>query len=91
MGERHCAARCGRSTGAYTCAVDAVKLVVILVLGAIVVSLGVALYHLSTGQGDSTKLVRSLTVRIALSVALFVLLMLAWWLGLMHPHGLADH
>jgi len=71
--------------------VDAVKLVVILVLGAIVVSLGVALYHLASGKGDSTKLVRSLTVRIALSVALFVLLMLAWWLGLIHPHGLADH
>ena len=71
--------------------VDAVKLVVILVLGAIVVSLGVALYHLASGKGDSTKLIRSLTVRIALSVALFVLLMLAWWLGLIHPHGLADH
>jgi hypothetical protein len=71
--------------------VDALKLVVILVLGAIVVSLGVALYHLSTGKGDSTKLVRSLTVRIGLSVALFVLLMLAWWLGLIHPHGLAEH
>ena len=70
---------------------DALKLVVILVLGAIVVSLGVALYHLSTGKGDSTKLVRSLTVRIGLSVALFVLLMLAWWLGLIHPHGLAEH
>ena len=67
------------------------KLVVILVLGAIVASLGVALYHLSAGKGDSSKLVRSLTVRIALSVVLFVLLMLAWWLGLIHPHGLAGH
>jgi O-antigen/teichoic acid export membrane protein len=71
--------------------VDAVKLVVILVLGAILASLGVALYHLASGKGDSGKLVRSLTVRIALSVALFVLLMLAWWLGLIHPHGLAGH
>lgn len=70
---------------------DPVKLVVFLVLGAIVVSLGVALYHLAAGQGDSGKLVRSLTVRIGLSVALFVLLMLAWWLGLIHPHGLAGH
>lgn len=70
---------------------DVVKLLVMLVLGAIVVSLGVALYHLASGKGDSSKLVRSLTVRIALSVALFVLLMLAWWLGLIHPHGLAEH
>ena len=69
---------------------EPVKLIAILVLGAVVASLGVALYHLASGKGDSTKLVRSLTVRIALSVALFVLLMLAWWFGLIHPHGLAD-
>jgi hypothetical protein len=70
--------------------VDPIKLVVFLVLAAIVVSLGVALYHLATGRGDSGKLVRSLTLRIGLSVALFVLLMLAWWFGLIHPHGLAN-
>jgi hypothetical protein len=65
------------------------KLIVILVLGAVVASLGVALYHLSSGKADSGKLVRSLTVRIGLSVALFVLLMLAWRMGYIHPHGLA--
>ena len=69
---------------------DPIKLVVFLVMAAIVVSLGVALYHLATGRGDSGKLVRSLTLRIGLSVALFVLLMLAWWFGLIHPHGLAN-
>jgi hypothetical protein len=68
--------------------VDPVKLVVLLVLGAIVASLGVALYHLSWGDGGSGKLLRSLTLRIGLSVALFVLLMLAWRLGYIHPHGL---
>lgn len=65
------------------------KFIVILVLGAVVASLGVALYHLSSGKADSGKLVRSLTVRIALSVALFALLMIAWWMGYIHPHGLA--
>ncbi len=69
---------------------DPIKLVVFLVLAAIVVRLGVALYHLATGRGDSGKLVRSLTLRIGLSVALFVLLMLAWRFGLIHPHGLAN-
>jgi Protein of unknown function (DUF2909) len=71
--------------------VDPVKLVVFLVLGAIVASLGVALYHLARGDGGSDKLLRSLTLRIGLSVALFVLLMLAWWLGYIHPHGLEGH
>jgi cytochrome bd-type quinol oxidase subunit 2 len=66
------------------------KLLVILVLAAIVVSLGVALYQLSSGRGDSGNMLRSLTVRIALSVALFILLMVAWRLGLISPHGLAN-
>ena len=69
---------------------DPIRLLIFLVLAAIVVSLGVALYHLATGQGESGKLLRSLTVRIGLSVALFVLLMLAWRVGLIHPHGLAN-
>ena len=69
---------------------DPIKLVVFLVMAAIVVSLGVALYHLATGRGDSGQLLRSLTLRIGLSVALFVLLMLAWRFGLIHPHGLAN-
>jgi Flp pilus assembly protein protease CpaA len=70
--------------------VDPIKLVVFLVMAAIILSLGVALYHLATGRGDSGKLLRSLTLRIGLSVALFALLMLAWRFGLIHPHGLAN-
>ena len=69
---------------------DPIRLLIFLVLAVIVVSLGVALYHLATGQGESGKLLGSLTVRIGLSVALFVLLMLAWRFGLIHPHGLAS-
>jgi len=66
-----------------------IKPVVVVVLIAIVASLGTALYHLATDRGDSSKLLRSLTVRVALSVALFLLLMIAWKLGLIRPHGLA--
>ena len=32
-------------------------------------------------------MVNALTVRIALSVLLFVLLLVAWWSGLIEPHG----
>ena len=69
---------------------EPIKLLVILVLAAIVVSLGVALYQLATGRGDSGNMLRSLTVRIGLSVALFVLLMVAWRLGLISPHGVTN-
>ena len=66
-----------------------IRLAVFLVLAGIVVSLGVALFHLASSCGDSNRLVRSLTVRVVLSVALFLLLMIAWRVGLIHPHGLA--
>jgi Protein of unknown function (DUF2909) len=69
---------------------EPIKLAVILVLGAIVVSLGVALYQLATGRGDSSAMLRSLTVRVGLSLALFLLLMVAWRLGWISPHGVAN-
>jgi cytochrome bd-type quinol oxidase subunit 2 len=64
------------------------RVVVLIALAAIVVSLGSALYHLSRGtQKDSAKMARALTVRIVLSIALFVLIMLAWYAGLITPHS----
>jgi cytochrome bd-type quinol oxidase subunit 2 len=67
---------------------DAFKILVIVILFAIIGSLGSALFHLSRGKGDSKKMARALTVRIGLSVILFLLLMLAWYNGLITPHGL---
>ena len=64
------------------------KILVIIILFAIVFSLGSALFHLSRGKGDSKKMARALTIRVGLSVALFILLMLAWYNGLITPHGL---
>jgi len=64
------------------------RVVIIVVLIAIVASLGTALFHLSSGRGDSRKLLRALLIRIGLSVGLFLLVMLAWWAGLIAPHGL---
>jgi cytochrome bd-type quinol oxidase subunit 2 len=67
---------------------DPFKILVVIVLFAIIFSLGSALFHLSRGKGDSKKMARALTVRVGLSVALFILLMLAWYNGLITPHGL---
>jgi membrane associated rhomboid family serine protease len=64
------------------------KLVIIGVLLAIVVSLGQALFAMSSGQGQSERMVKALTVRIGLSVALFAVLMLCWYFGLIDPHGI---
>ena len=67
---------------------DLFRILVFVLLAAIVSSLGIGLYHLASGRGDSNKMLRALTVRIALSILLFVLLMIAWRAGLITPHGL---
>jgi hypothetical protein len=66
-----------------------IRLLIIGLLAAIVASLGSALFNLSRKTRDPRKVVRDLTIRIGLSVALFVLLLIAWHLGLIAPHGLA--
>jgi Protein of unknown function (DUF2909) len=67
-----------------------VGLLIVCALAAVVLSLGSGLFHLSRGRGDedSRKLARALTLRIAISLALFALLMIAWYFGLIAPHGL---
>jgi O-antigen/teichoic acid export membrane protein len=68
--------------------VDGIRILVVGALLAIIASLGTALYHLASGRGDSQKMVRALAVRVALSIGLFVLLIVAWRAGLIAPHGL---
>jgi hypothetical protein len=40
-------------------------------------------------EGQSKRMVNALTMRIALSVLLFVLLFVAWKAGMIEPHGFA--
>jgi hypothetical protein len=67
-----------------------IKPLIILVLAAIVVSLGSGLFHLVKDEGQSNRMVNALTLRIALSVLLFVLLFVAWRGGLIAPHGIGQ-
>jgi hypothetical protein len=64
------------------------KFLILLLLGAIVVSLGSGLFHLVSDEGKSKRMVNALTVRIGLSVLLFVLLFVAWRQGIIQPHGI---
>ncbi len=65
-----------------------IKLLIIAVLVAIVISLGSGLFFLVRDKQDSSRLVTALTVRIGLSVALFILLMVAYFTGMITPHGI---
>jgi len=64
------------------------KIIVIILLLMILASLGSGLFFLINDRGKNRRTVKALTIRISLSVALFVLLMLAYALGLIKPHGL---
>ncbi len=64
-----------------------IKVFVLIVLGAIVASLASGLVYLNRDQGGSRRTVRALTVRVSLSVALFVLLYIAYFAGWIQPHG----
>ncbi len=66
---------------------EGIRLLIVAVLLAIVASLGTALYPLASGRGDSRRMVRALAIRVLLSIALFILLILAWRSGLIAPHG----
>lgn len=62
-----------------------IKLLILLAFVAIVASLASGLVYLFKDEHDSRRLVKALTWRIGLSVALFVVLLLAYALGLVEP------
>lgn len=65
-----------------------IKTIIILLMAGIVASLCSGLFYLVKDERNSSRMARALTVRITLSVALFVLLFVAYLLGLLEPHGI---
>lgn len=61
------------------------KLLIVILLLAVVGSLFSSLFFLQRDRGASTRPVRALTVRIALSLLLFAVLVIAFHLGWLVP------
>jgi hypothetical protein len=78
-----CATRRARGTAML------IKAVVIAMLIAIVASLFSALLFMFKDHGRGERVVRSLTLRIGLSITLFVLLMAGFYFGVIPPNGIA--
>ena len=57
------------------------RYVVIAVLVLIVASLGSAIYFMMHDRGNSKRMVKALAVRVGLSLGLFLVLMLGYYLG----------
>ncbi|MEO8156270.1 MAG: twin transmembrane helix small protein [Betaproteobacteria bacterium] len=76
----HCTARFTESS--------AMRYVVIAFIVVIVLSLGSAMFYLIRDKGTSDRTVKALTIRVALSITLFVLLMLGHYFGIIPKTGL---
>jgi hypothetical protein len=61
---------------------------VIFALIAILGSLFSALFFMFKDKGDSRRMVKALTLRVALSVSLFLLLMAGFYFGVIDKNGL---
>jgi succinate dehydrogenase/fumarate reductase cytochrome b subunit len=68
---------------------DSLKtLLIIAFLIVILWNLGAGLYYMLVDKGQTKRTVNALTRRIALSVALILLVILAIWMGWITPHGI---
>ncbi|MFT3801770.1 MAG: twin transmembrane helix small protein [Burkholderiaceae bacterium] len=64
------------------------KWLVLFAFALILSSLGSALFYLVRDKGRSAHVVRALTFRITFSVLLFLMILLAHYLGWIEPTGL---
>jgi hypothetical protein len=64
-----------------------IKIIIIAMLLFIVFNLFNALYHLMKGDVQDTRVVKSLTWRVGLSIGLFLLLMLGFYTGVLSGHA----
>jgi hypothetical protein len=64
------------------------RIVVILIFVGILGSLASALFYLMRDKGASSKTVNALTLRIGMSVALFLFLLFSYWMGWIETTGI---
>ena len=65
------------------------KIIIVLLLLAVLVSLASGMFFLVKDEGESDRTVKSLTLRITLSIALFLMLIVGYFTGMIQPHGIS--
>lgn len=64
------------------------KIAIIILLIIILASLTSGMFFLVRDKGQSNRTVKSLTIRIVLSITLFILLFIGFRAGWIQPHGI---
>jgi succinate dehydrogenase/fumarate reductase cytochrome b subunit len=62
-------------------------LVIVAFLGLILYNLGAGLWYMLVDDSNSKRTVNALTKRIALSIALILLVVIGMYTGIVEPHG----
>ncbi|MEE9327728.1 MAG: twin transmembrane helix small protein [Cocleimonas sp.] len=55
----------------------------------IIYSLASALYYMMKDGGGSKRMVKALTIRVGISIALFLFVLFSFWMGWIKPSGVA--
>ena len=64
-----------------------IKIIVLVLLALVLISLGAGMFSLIKDRGETNRTVKFLTIRIVLSIALFVLIGVSLAMGWIQPHG----
>lgn len=63
------------------------RIIIVLAFIGIIASLGSALGFLVRDRGNTSRTLNALTVRVGLSVTLFLFILLSYWMGWIEPRS----
>ena len=63
------------------------RIIILLALAGILLALGSALVYLIRDRGTTNRTVNALTVRVGISVALFLFILFSYWMGWIQPRS----
>lgn len=65
-----------------------IKSIILILLILVLLSLGAGMFTLIKDRNKTDRTVKFLTLRIALSLSLFILLVVSFFMGWIQPHGI---
>ena len=63
------------------------RIIIVIALIGILFSLGSALFYLMRDKGTTNRTVNALTIRVGISVALFLFILFSYWMGWIAPRS----
>ena len=63
------------------------RIVIVVALIGILFSLGSALFYLMRDKGATNRTVNALTIRVGISIALFLFILFSYWMGWIAPRS----